>query len=231
MSLEEQLAQADELHVKEDINGMFALLEKLDKENSSNVEVMWRLARCHYLLAKEAISDAGKRETHMRTALSLIEKAYAAQKDSFSVNKWFGILLGSMGEFISTKEKIGNAWKIKEFFDKALEIKPDDATTWHALGVWSWNVYNIGFMERGIASALFATPPSATVDDCEKCFMKSFELNSGDVANCLKLGDVYYAKKDWKEAKRFYTLASECEAKTANAKAMVEEAKTKIGKC
>lgn len=231
MSLEEQIKTADELHAKEDVQATYDLLLRLDKENPNTAAVLWRLARANYIVGKEFVDDAAKREQHIRKGLELIEQAYKLDQKDFAIPKWFGILLGSMGEFISTKEKIGNAYKIKEFFEKSIELKADDATTYHALGTWCWNVANVGFLERGIASALFAAPPSSSYEECEKYLMKSYELDPKQVYNALLLGDCYYAMKNWKEAKRFYTIASECPAVTVAAKKNVEEAKVKITKC
>ena len=43
-------------------------------------------------------------------------------------------MTSAVGDFVPTKEKIGNAYKIKEHALKALELKADDATTLHLLG-------------------------------------------------------------------------------------------------
>lgn len=45
---------------------------------------------------------------------------------------------------MSTKEMIGNAFKIKEFFDSADNLSKDDPTVKHALGKWCYKIANIG---------------------------------------------------------------------------------------
>jgi tetratricopeptide (TPR) repeat protein len=232
MSIEEQLAKADELHMKEDVHGMYALLEELFKAHATNPDVIWRLARAHYLVAKEHTDDAAKREAHMRKGLELIQAAHAAKPEDPTVNKWSGILLGAMGEFIPTKEKIANAYKIRDFFLKGLAVKPDDATLQHCMGSWSFSVLQIGFLERQIASLIFGTPPSSTFEETERYLMKSYELDPKQTHNCLMLGDAYYWNRDWPSAKKFYLFAAtECPTITAAAKKQAAEAKEKAAKC
>jgi regulator of microtubule dynamics protein 3 len=67
-----------------------------------------------------------------------------------------------LSEFLSSKEKIGNSYKIKEHALKAKELRPEDGSIDHLLGKWSYSMANISWLERTAASALFATPPTAT---------------------------------------------------------------------
>lgn len=73
-------------------------------------------------------------------------------------HKWVGILLGRTGDFIPTKEKIANAFTIKDCFVKALEQNPSDPTLYHCLGQWCYTVASVSWLEKKAASLLFATP-------------------------------------------------------------------------
>lgn len=70
---------------------------------------------------------------------------YAAQalqldEESADVHKWFGILAGAKGEFLSVKERIHNGKLFKTHIDQALQIKPKDATLHHLLGRFCYEV-------------------------------------------------------------------------------------------
>lgn len=70
---------------------------------------------------------------------------YAAQalqldEESADVHKWYGILVGAKGEFLSVKERIHNGKLFKAHIDQALKIKPKDATLHHLLGRFCYEV-------------------------------------------------------------------------------------------
>lgn len=58
------------------------------------------------------------------------------------------MILGTLGDYLPTKEKIANAFKIKDYFVAAEERAGDDATIQLALGKWCYSVASVGFIER-----------------------------------------------------------------------------------
>jgi hypothetical protein len=66
--------------------------------------------------------------------LEFAQLALKQNPNHYAGYKWVAINLSALGDLLSTKEKIENAFKIKENAVKALELKPDDATTCHMLG-------------------------------------------------------------------------------------------------
>lgn len=111
-------------------------------------------------------------------------------------HKWYAIVLSSLSDFRSTKEKIQESVLIKEHCLKAIELHgkgahsslktthhrprrreqcPDslprlwcaggDQTLNHLLGRWCFAVASISWMERKLASAIFASPPESSYDE------------------------------------------------------------------
>lgn len=50
--------------------------------------------------------------------------------------QWYAILLDIVGGYEGTKKRIENAYVVKEHFQKANELNPEDATSLHTLGFW-----------------------------------------------------------------------------------------------
>lgn len=73
-------------------------------------------------------------------AYSHAARALELDECSAEVHKWYGILAGAKGEFLSTKERIHNGQLFKLHIDRALEIKPRDATLHHLLGRFCYEV-------------------------------------------------------------------------------------------
>ena len=224
------LKKADQLHNDENVAECFSTLDAAVAKGEKNAEVLWRLGRACYSMANES-SDKAEKQAQIERGLKLVEEAAAADGNNWAIQKWHGIMLGSMGDFVSTKEKIGNAYVIKEKFLKAAELKPDDATIQHALGKWCWSVLQVGMLERGIAATLFASPPSSTYEECEGFLLKSHELDSQQIYNNLLMGDLKYQQRKWGEAYKWFAQAAAIAPKTEHAKNLVAEAAKKAKSC
>jgi len=122
------------------------------------------LARAHFDLADTKPGDAKFRQEILTKGLEHATKALEVDDKNAYCHKWFAIMTSSVGDFLGNKEKIGNAFKIKEHAMKANELKPNDATTLHLLGRWCYNVSSIGWLERKLAATLFATPPESSFE-------------------------------------------------------------------
>ena len=114
-----------------------------------------------------------------------------------------------VGKFLPTKEKIRDAYLIKEHALKAAQLKPDDATTQYLLGRWCYTVANTDFVTRTAASLFFATPPSSTFEEALQYLLKANELNPNAIRTKISIGDTYAAIKDPTKAKEWYKKATE----------------------
>lgn len=235
MSFDADLAKIDALHHDEKVSECHALITALSKENGSNVEVQWRYARSLWMCGREQVTDATAREALYREANATIEASLTLPGGDTNGNalKWAGITLGTLGDFISTKEKIQNAFKIREFFDKAHAANPSDATVVHCIAKWCFKVASIGMIERGIATALFATPPSSSYAEAEEYARKAASINTDKTwaGNGLLLGEICYQQSKYGEAKAAFEAVTKGQALSAAHRAEIELAVEWIGKC
>ena len=98
------IARADKLHAANQPEELFALLEGADV---SDVELAWRVARCYHDVAEESVDDDARRERLIREGLAIAEVALEENPGYGPVTKWVAILLGRLGDFLPTKEKVG----------------------------------------------------------------------------------------------------------------------------
>eukprot|EP01137_Pigoraptor_chileana_P030728 Opistho-2@17624 len=198
--------QADELHEKGQYKQTFDLLKDALEKEPKNADLLWRLARAHYNLGEES-TDKTAKEKHIRDGLELASQALAISADNFACHKWYGVLLSGLGDFISTKEKIQNAFKIREHIEQAIKLNGKDATSHHILGKWCLGVANIGWMERKLAATLFGSPPEATLDDALKHLLDASAIDPTFKRNMVTVADVYLQQKKYAEAKEWYNKA------------------------
>jgi len=234
MAAQDVLTRLDELCNARKAQETFDAVTDALKANPTDVELRWRLARGHFELADLKPTDKEWRLTHLNKGLDIISAALVEFPEHWAVNKWYAILLSSTGDLIGTKEKLQNAYKIKEYASKAASLKPDDATTQHLLGRWCFGVANIGWMERKLASALFATPPQSSFEEALPYFLKCQELvdatNLPNLRNLVFLGDTCIQLKQTENAKKWYDRAAKSSPANDTEKLLVEDAQKKLNK-
>jgi len=206
----ERYQRLDDLFDNGKCSEVLAELEKDVEGGDSNIETLWRLARCQFETGTGKPKDEQKEwyEKSYATALKGIE----ADATHYGGFKWAGISLGFIGDFVGAKEMIGNAFKIREYFDTADSItEGTDPTVKHAIGKWCYKIANIGFLERTAASALFATPPNSSFEEALEYFLGADKMLEGKLkfvgvcsSNYLLTGLAYEGLKDTDNAKIWF---------------------------
>eukprot|EP01132_Coremiostelium_polycephalum_P002778 gene2778-3452_t len=215
--------QVEDLQATQEFNKIFDILTEAIKTYPDDVELLWRYARAYYEKHDNTTVMAEKKE-YLQKALDCINKAMTINPDHWACHKWWAITTSSMGDHIPQKEKIANAFKIKEHALKANELKPKDPVTLHLLGRWCYTISSISFIERGIASALFGTPPTSTYDEALKYLLESDENNDKNIRNVFFIGETYTQLKNQAKAKEYYLRASKMSPNNEIEKKTVEEA-------
>ncbi|KAI8513530.1 Regulator of Microtubule Dynamics [Branchiostoma belcheri] len=197
--LEASLVRVDTLHngSLQNKEEAYNMLLQLKEKHSGSAEVLWRLSRS--MMAKfDGEADPQKRQDLCFQAKGLAEVALAVDANSADAHKWFAIALGSCSEFLSVQDKIKDGYKFKEHIERALELRPNDATVHHLLGRWCYEVTMLSWVERKVASALFAAPPNSSVDEALEHFLEAENLEPGFYkANSLYIAKCYIQNSDY----------------------------------
>ena len=186
---ESQIERFDRLHASplDRTDELLKLLRDASRDtNAVDVDVEWRYARA-CLDASNALPEKdAKREGLTFEGLRAAERAAALAPENGLAQKWLGVMLGSVGDFQTTKEKIQNSYKVREALDAAYALRPDDATVALALGQWCLKVAGVSFVERGLARAIFGgSPPEATYAEALKFFRQAQELKPASKTKAL----------------------------------------------
>ncbi|NXG58726.1 RMD2 protein, partial [Hemiprocne comata] len=172
------LQQVDNLHKGSEVDkkeGFRLLIEKEDKFENC-VDLLWRLARAYGDLFDMTTDAEEKRKYYVCVFF-------------FSPLR-FAIMCGYMSQFESVQNKIRNGYLFKEHLDKAIELKPQDPFLYYLNGRWCYSVAQLSWIEKKVATALFGTPPTSTVEEALQNFLKAEEMHPG----YSKCNYVYLAK-------------------------------------
>ncbi|KPA82920.1 hypothetical protein ABB37_02672 [Leptomonas pyrrhocoris] len=218
--------EAEAVLAKPDIKGCHDILLKAYVGGNHHPEILWRLARSYYEMAKET-TDPAVSEPYLKQGMELCKQSVDADQNNFASHKWLGILISE--QKVSTKEKIANAYIIRDEFKRAIELSPQDATSLHCMGNWCFSIMKIGWLERKAAALVLGEPPSSSWEECLGYLLRSAE--AGDtIHNATMIADAYMQQGKKSEARTWYQKAIDMPAVTQLQKRNHEAAEAKLKK-
>ncbi|XP_072324058.1 regulator of microtubule dynamics protein 1 isoform X1 [Scyliorhinus torazame] len=221
--VEEIIDQADYLYGTGEVAKLYHLL--IEHKNSTNGEILWRLARASRDLAQLENTPAEQKKQLTYEALEFAEKALEKNEFSFAAHKWYAICISDVGDYEGTKAKIANAYVIKEHFQKAIELNPKDATSIHLMGLWCFTFAELPWVQQKIAAMFFATPPRSTYEEALQYFNKAEEADPNFYSkNLLMMGKTYMKLKNEILALLWLTKARDYPARNEEDKQVQKEA-------
>ncbi|TPP61212.1 Regulator of microtubule dynamics protein 3 [Fasciola gigantica] len=117
------------------------------------------------------------------------------------IYKWLAVLVGLACDFGGLQQRILYGKEFKTLIDQAIELCPTDALSHFLKGRWCYEVYNLTWIERQFASRLFATPPTATIEEAQAAFEEVEKLRPNYyAANGLYLAKCFISQSNYKEA-------------------------------
>ncbi|XP_069805430.1 regulator of microtubule dynamics protein 3 isoform X1 [Dendropsophus ebraccatus] len=141
-------------------------------------DFLWRLARSYSDMC-DITEDLAQKKSYALEGKEEVEVALEKEGQSAECHKWFAILCGHLSEHEGIQKRIQTGYIFREHIEKAILLQPTDPQCYYLLGRWCYEVSNLGWLERKTASALYDTPPSATVEEALQNLLKAEELSPG----------------------------------------------------
>ncbi|OXU30880.1 hypothetical protein TSAR_002601 [Trichomalopsis sarcophagae] len=172
-------------------------LKTLVKEHPDDVEIVWRFARSCYHCSIQ-VNNSERQKEYIFEGCDACE--HLLHISHGNLYKWYAILVGVKSKFLPTKGKIEYGYLFKEYVEKALEINPHDSFLHHLMGRFKFEVSELSWIERKVASTLFGEVPSATYQDAIPHFETAEKLSQKPHhENTLLLGKSYIAVGKYQE--------------------------------
>ncbi|MFC1527718.1 tetratricopeptide repeat protein [Candidatus Neomarinimicrobiota bacterium] len=215
--------QSDAKHDADDFSATFELLKQAEQLEANNFEVIWRLARAHFDFSDNS-EDEIVISDNFYMGLDYAKKALELDDGRAEGHKWYGILIGKVGELEGTKQKILNSYEVKDHTLKAIELDPEDDGNYHVMGRWHYTLADLSWVERKIAGLIYAKPPKASFEEAAEYFKKAISLEPTDVRNHLWLGNTYVELDNIEGAKNEYNAALAITAENDSDRKLQKEA-------
>ncbi|XP_031843394.1 regulator of microtubule dynamics protein 1 [Nomia melanderi] len=232
--LSKELNQLDLIlkEIDKDENGDFDSqtyykLQTLVKSHHDNVNVVWRFARASYYYA-EATITSDKRKMIILEGIAHCEKIIDIQ--NADLYKWYAILIGLNGDYLSTADKIKNGVHFKNYVLMALEMQPDDKQLHYLLGRFKFEIANLTWIEKKVAATLFSEIPSATHEEALDCFETAARLGNNTLDIQLFISKCNIALKQYSRAINYLDEILTQPALTTADEKILAEARTLLNK-
>lgn len=127
-----------------------------------------------YKLSKVEVK---RKEELIRGGYALVDEALKLNDKDFAIHKWLAILLDAKGELDGIKARVSQLETVKQHMIKAVELNPEDPTSWHLLGNFAFGLADMPWYQRKVVSAIFATPPSGNNFGIEFLYSSDYKIN------------------------------------------------------
>ncbi|XP_076632966.1 regulator of microtubule dynamics protein 1 [Colletes latitarsis] len=167
-------------------------LQTLIKSHQNSIEVIWRFARACYEHA-EATADKNVRRLIILEGIGQCEKVLEIQ--NANLFKWYAILIGLNGDYLSTIDKIKNGVRFKNYIVMALEMRPDDCELHYLLGRFKYEIAILSWFERRVAATFISE--SVSYNDALVCFEAAARLGNKTLQLQLFISKCYIALQQY----------------------------------
>ena len=195
-----------------------------DNYNDNDVELLWRFARAYFDIADQT-SNVDIKKNNIDKALPHSKRALEIDPNSARANHWYAVIIGQKGLLEGTKQKILNSYEVREYGLKAIKLDPKYDGTHHLMGRWHYNVADLAWYERTIATAIYATPPEGSFEKAIEYFGNAIETNPNDLRHYLWMAKSLYQIREYEKAKSILDEASTIEVKNQSDKIIVNQIK------
>ncbi len=217
------ISDSDVKHEVDDYSATFELLKQAEELEADNFEVIWRLARVHFDFSDNSEDEAVISE-NIYAGFEYAKRALEMDDGRVESHKWYGILIGRVGELEGTKQKILNSYEVKDHTLKALELDPEDDGNFHVMGRWHYTLADLSWFERKIAGLIYAKPPKASFDKAAEYFQQAIDLAPNEIRHHVWIGKTFEELKDKDAAKNAYNAALAITAENDSDRILQKEA-------
>ena len=219
------LMRAEVAHDAKDYDTTMNLLKDALKLDGKNEEVLWKISRGYFDFADRKPNDMEYKKQYIYDGREYAEKALALNDKSAGGHKWYAIHHGQIGEAEGTEQKIKNSYGMRDHTMLAIKYDPSNAGNYHVMGRWHYALSDLSWIERQIASIIYATPPQASFEEALEFFKKANSLDKKDIRNMLYIGYCYDKLGDETAAGKWFNMAISATPESDSDRSLQAEAK------
>ena len=206
------LTQGDAFDAQLDTAHALESYLKAEKLGSTDVSTLNRIARQYALSMNDTASVAEQRQLGEK-ALGYAKRAVASDPNNAKAQLSAAICYGRLVSLVNTRTKVEYTRLVKQHADAALKLDPTDSYAWHVLGVWNYELAQMGGLTRAIVKVVYGGIPAASNEEAVRLFRKAVEIAPERVSHHTELGRALLAQGDPSAARTEFEKALALPAK------------------
>ncbi len=229
-TVEDAINEVDEFDEASEYTKSLNTLEHLYEHNSDNPEILWRLARNYFRFADAQPDNKEVQKANLYPGFKHAEKCIELAPKLADGHQYYAILIGKIGEFEGTKQKIKNSYPLKEHTLIAISLDPDNDANYHVMGRWHFALADLSWVERKVANIIYSKVPDASFEEAVEYFTKAHNLKKDEIRHLVWLGKTYIKLGNKVEAKKSLQKALNLKTKNDSDKSLQKQAKELLKK-
>ena len=214
----------DSLYESGDYKNSAKILNELYNEDKNNIDIVYRLARSIFLIAEEETNLNRQSDIYYK-GFNYAKKALSMNNNNGYANFWYAAYIGKIGLLEGTEQKILNSYEVKQYGMRAIDLVPDYEHSYHLMGRWHYELADLTWFERSIASLVYTTPPEGSYEKAVEFFRKAIEINYNDIRHHFWLANTYRAQGKNSLAKKQFGIVISLKPKNKKDRDMQNESK------
>ena len=203
---DELIAQGDERHAAFDLAGALAACERAHSLDPERLEGLVCLSHFHNDLGVTGPRSAA--EPHYLKAIEFAKQAQAKYPDKAIGHFWAAASYGNLALLKGGKEKVRLAQNLESDAKRAIELDPNFAPPYVALGIYYRELAELSWFLRQFAKLLVGTIPPGSREDSLRMLQKAVALSPDVILAHYELGRTYESLGRREDAAREYRKVS-----------------------
>jgi len=167
------IAQKSEIELTERADSLYRNFEEKEAlsayqnilaRDSSHYRAAWRAGFLYVRIGYRFKEEAQKKEYYTK-ARQLARLALEIDSSNTHSNLVMAVATGRIAMISGARERIAASRTVRYYAGRAIKLDSTNAAAWHVLGLWHYEVANLGFFERLAANTLFGGVPENAVNE------------------------------------------------------------------
>jgi tetratricopeptide (TPR) repeat protein len=158
------------------------------------------------------------------------ERVLAIDSTLPDANFMMGVAMARMAQISPTKQKLEASKLIKVYCEKALKYNRKHEGAWHLLGIWNYEVKELGATKTFLINLIYGKMPKASYENAVDCFNKAINYKPEYILYYKDLAKALIKLKKYDQARNVINKTLSMEQITLDDPKYVAECKEMLAK-
>jgi len=208
------LARGDIYYNKFNSKAALSEYKKAYYLDKNNFEILKRLTITSNDVGEDLRdTDMDLAKYYFRQSVTYAEQVKEQFPDVPETHFLLALSYGNLARYSKGKDKVKLARNVEKNLQKMIELRPDFAPSYIALGIYYRHLSNLSWFQRKFANAFFGGLPDGNIEDSRDTFLKAIELDPDFIITHYEIGKTYLEMDEYDNANHHFNIVLELEVR------------------